>query len=529
MKKRSFLKSLLLIIGSFPLKIFSYQNKENITFDYGVASGDPTNSHIILWTKISKENNDDINIKWQVSSDIKFENIITSGTQKSSFTNNFTVKVDAEIPKEFNGKKIFYRFNHGDIFSEIGASSTLPSGNTNKFNIAFCSCSNYPAGFFNAYKEIAKNDDIDLVLHLGDYIYEYGRNVYPSEGSEEMGRMVEPPHEIISLDDYRKRYALYRSDEDLQDLHASKPMIVVWDDHEFTNNTWKKGAENHSTDEGVFEDRIYNAIKAYYEWMPIREHNNKSRIWRDFKVGNLFQLLMLDTRYLYRDKQLNINTYIDNGIIDKKKYKENLNKDRDLLGSEQHNWIKKTVNKKFKWSIFGQQLLIGPKHLPRLFRDFDSNELPNYLKNIIDIAGAKLPYNTDQWDGYPNEREQFYRNIEESQSSIILAGDSHDSWLSNLYDSKDKFVGIEIGAPSITSPNSIDTFGSKINMIEDAFIKENKNLKWINGRNKGYVQLTISNENVKVKYHYVSNVKSKKYTMLKPVTFTLSHNHPVNS
>ena len=299
MKKRSFLKSLLLIIGSFPLKIFSYQNKENITFDYGVASGDPTNSHIILWTKISKESNDDIYIKWQVSSDIKFENIITSGTQKSSFTNNFTVKVDVEIPKEFNGKKIFYRFNYGDNFSEIGTSLTLPSGNTNKFNIAFCSCSNYPAGFFNAYKEIAKNDDIDLVLHLGDYIYEYGRNVYPSEGSEEMGRMVEPPHEIISLDDYRKRYALYRSDEDLQDLHASKPMVVVWDDHEFTNNTWKKGAENHSTDEGEFEDRIYNAIKAYYEWMPIREHNNKSRIWRDFKVGNLFQLLMLDTRYLY--------------------------------------------------------------------------------------------------------------------------------------------------------------------------------------------------------------------------------------
>ena len=309
-----------------------------------------------------------------------------------------------------------------------------------------------------------------------------------------------------------------------------KPMIVVvWDDHEFTNNTWKSGAQNHSNNEGKFEDRTYNAIKSYYEWMPIRENKNKSRIWRDFKVGNLFQLLMLDTRYLYRDKQLNINSYINNGIIDKEKYREDLLKKRSLLGPEQQKWIKEKVNSKFKWSIFGQQLLIGPKHLPHLLRDFEISELPNYLKNIIDLAGAKLPYNTDQWDGYPNEREQFYRNIEASQSSVILAGDSHDSWLSNLYDKKEKFVGIEIGAPSITSPNSIDTFGEKINKIEDGFIQENSDLEWINGKNKGYVQLAISNEKINVKYHYVSTVKSKKYKSLEPFTFTIDHNQPLKS
>ena len=529
MEKRSFLKFLLMIFGALPLKLLSYPKNEKITFDYGVASGDPTNSHIILWTKVSKKNRNDIYIKWQVSNDINFEKIIASGSHISSFSDNFTVKVDAEIPQEFNGKKVYYRFNYENIYSDIGTTSTLPSDNPNKYNIAFCSCSNYPAGFFNAYKEIANNDDIDLVLHLGDYIYEYGRNVYPSTGSEEMGRVVEPPHEIITLDDYRKRYALYRSDEDLQNLHASKPMIVVWDDHEFTNNTWKNGAQNHSDNEGKFEDRIYNAIKSYYEWMPIRENKDKSKIWRDFKVGNLFQLLMLDTRYLYRDKQLNINSYINDGIINKEKYRKDLLKKRSLLGSEQQNWIREKVSEKFKWSIFGQQLLIGPKHLPQLLRDFKSSELPNYLKNIIDLAGAKLPYNTDQWDGYPNEREQFYRNIEASQSNGILAGDSHDSWLSNLYNNKDKFVGIEIGAPSITSPNSVDTFGEKINKIEDGFIQENRDLEWINGKNKGYVQLAISNENINVKYHYVSTVKSKKYKALQPFTFTIDHNQPLKS
>ena len=147
----------------------------------------------------------------------------------------------------------------------------------------------------------------------------------------------------------------------------------------------------------------------------------------------------------------------------------------------------------------------------------------------MDLAGAKLPYNTDQWDGYPNEREQFYRNIETSQSSVVLAGDSHDSWLSNLYDNSDNFVGIEIGAPSVSSPNSIDTFGERISIVEDAFIQENRDLKWSNGKNKGYVQLTISNEKIDAKYHYVSTVKSKKYEALQPIEFTINHNQPLKS
>ena len=533
MKKRSFLKSIILLIGSIPLKLFSYEDHEIISFSHGVASGDPTDSHIILWTKISKISKNDIVIKWQISTDIDFKDIVVSGSEKTNFDDNFTIKVDAEIPRELNGKKIFYRFSYGETHSRVGITSTLPSSDIasdiDKYNIAFCSCSNYPAGFFNSYKEIAKNDDIDLVLHLGDYIYEYGENVYPAEGSEQMGRIVDPKHEIVSLDDYRRRYALYRSDDDLQDLHASKPMIVVWDDHEFTNNTWKNGAQNHSKNEGKFEDRVLNAIKAYYEWMPIRENNDKSKIWRDFKVGNLFQLLMLDTRYLYRDKQLNINTYMKDGIVSKEQYRNDLNKERSLLGSEQQEWIKEKVSKKFRWSIFGQQLLIGPKYLPKLFRDFERSELPNYIKNIIDLAGAKLPYNTDQWDGYPNEREQFYRNIEASQSSVVLAGDSHDSWLSNLYDNSDNFVGIEIGAPSVSSPNSIDTFEERISIVEDAFIQENRDLKWINGKNKGYVQLTISNEKIDAKYHYVSTVKSKKYEALQPIEFTINHNQPLKS
>ena len=155
------------------------------------------------------------------------------------------------------------------------------NGNSNtpdQYNIAFCSCSNHPAGYFNAYQEMAKNEDIDLVLHLGDYIYEYDKDGYATEDSKRFNRVVDPKHEIVSLNDYRKRHAQYKSDLDLQALHKSKPMIAVWDDHEVSNDSWKDGAENHSPDEGSFSKRKEYAIQAYFEWMPIREKNNRKHI-----------------------------------------------------------------------------------------------------------------------------------------------------------------------------------------------------------------------------------------------------------
>ena len=292
MNRRLFFKALVLTIASFSFKIFPSKKKELISFDYGVASGDPTNTHVILWTKLTTPRSSNQEVNWEVSSDKDFLNTIVNGSYISEKENNFIVKVDAQIPIEHNAKKIFYRFESGGVYSEIGTTFTLPVKNPNKFNIAFCSCSNYPSGYFNAYKEMARDADVDLVLHLGDYIYEYSREGYASSDAKRMGREVNPSNEIISLDDYRKRYATYRSDKDLQLLHKSKPMIVVWDDHEITNDTWKLGAQNHSHDEGSFYDRKNNAIRAYYEWMPIREVKEREKIWRSFTVGNLINLMI---------------------------------------------------------------------------------------------------------------------------------------------------------------------------------------------------------------------------------------------
>ena len=527
MQRRSFLKFFTFLLTSLSFKVSSNNNNEKISFNHGVASGDPTNTNVIIWTRITKVSNTSIKVNWEISNDINFRKIIHSGTSKTSAHKDFTVKVDAKISKEYKGTPIFYRFICNNYFSPIGSTITLPVDNPDLFNLAFCSCSNYPAGFFNAYKEIAKNKEVDLVLHLGDYIYEYDKNGYASENSNELDRVSIPSNELISLKDYRLRHAQYKSDQDLQLLHKNKPMIVVWDDHEFTNNTWKNGAENHSKDEGIFLSRKINALKAYYEWMPIRENSNKTNIWRSFEVGNLFQLLMLDTRLISREKQLDINAFFKDGVFDYQSYEKNLQKPRKLLGNKQFSWVKNTLDKKYKWSIFGQQILIGPKYLPEALKKIDKSLIPEYMQIYLQLAGKKLPWNTDQWDGYPKEREKFYKIIQNSQSNIILAGDTHSSWLSNLYDAKENFIGIEIGTPSISSPNGVDLFGEYANQIDNQYIDENNNLIYTNSSFKGYALLSITKENAKVVYKYVSTVKSTDYKNIESPTFDIKHNQPI--
>ena len=526
MNRRSFLKGLLFISSIFTLKLTS-SSKNNISFDYGVASGDPTNTNIILWTRATPSINKNFQIEWELSSDINFKNILNSGTAFAKYSNDFTVKVDAIVPNAYRGKKVFYRFFTNNTYSEIGITKTLPTNNPDNYNIAFCSCSNHPAGYFNAYKEMAKNNEIDLVLHLGDYIYEYDKDGYATEDSKRFNRVVDPKHEIVSLNDYRRRHAQYKSDLDLQALHKSKPMIAVWDDHEFTNDSWKYGAENHQNDEGFFQSRKANAVKAYLEWMPIRENKSKLKIWRKFEVGNLFQLLMLDTRSIYRDKQLNIEDYFDGNTINKSKYKKDLSLERKLIGLEQILWIKNNLNKKFKWSIIGQQVLMAQVYLPTIFANMNKKILPDYLHKYLKIGGSNVPYNTDAWDGYPKERERLFNELKKANSVLVLTGDTHNSWLNNLYDKNNNFIGVEIGAPAISSPNTIDTFGSLTNAIEEGFVKENKNVKWTEGKHKGYALLKLTKDKSEVSFIYVNTVKSKVYEVIDTNKFNINPNRPI--
>tara|TARA_B100000965_G_scaffold88461_1_gene71811 strand:- start:346 stop:1059 length:714 start_codon:yes stop_codon:yes gene_type:complete len=236
---------------------------------------------------------------------------------------------------------------------------------------------------------------------------------------------------------------------------------------------------------------------------------------------------MLDTRSIYRDKQLNIEDYFDGNIINKSKYKRDLSVDRKLIGLEQILWIKNNLNKKFKWSIIGQQVLMAQVYLPSIFANMNKNILPDYLHKYLKIGGANVPYNTDAWDGYPKERERLFKELKKANSVLVLTGDTHNSWLNNLYDENNNFIGVEIGTPAISSPNTIDTFGSLTDGIEEGFIKENKNVKWTEGKNKGYTLIKLTKDKSEVSFVYVNTVKSKVYDVIDTNKFNVKPNTPI--
>lgn len=275
-------------------------------FTHNVASGDPMQDRVILWTRAVPTDGSarNLDLTWQVASDKDFSDIVSEGTVTAGPATDYTAKVDAAglAPAQ----TYFYRFIADTLESPTGRTRTLPATGLDPLTLAVVSCSNYPQGFFHVYKEIAKRD-VAAVLHLGDYIYEYPEGVYSNEEmTSDHGRRVDPKGEVLALEDYRRRYALYRTDPDLQAVHAAHPFICVWDDHEIANDTWRTGAENHNEGEGSFEDRKNAALRAYHEWLPIRENieGDQNRIYRSFEIGDLATLIMLDTRFVGREEPL---------------------------------------------------------------------------------------------------------------------------------------------------------------------------------------------------------------------------------
>ena len=307
LNRRQLLKGMSASLGLLALRGFEVQASAPAYFTHGVASGDPLADRVILWTRLIPGNGEHsaISCQWQVAKDRAFKQIVSTGMATTNSERDYTVKID--VAGLSPNSPYFYRFLSDDqLASPIGRTRTLPVGDIDQIRLGITSCSNYPQGYFNVYRHMAETD-IDLVLHLGDYIYEYAEGVYSNSlATETLGRKVEPSNEILSLEDYRMRYGLYRTDDDLQLVHARHPFVCVWDDHELANDSWKDGAENHSADEGDFQARMRSARQAYHEWMPIRTSSmgDQSAIFRSFKLGNLADLMMLDTRLHGRDRPL---------------------------------------------------------------------------------------------------------------------------------------------------------------------------------------------------------------------------------
>ncbi len=338
------------------------------SFSHGIASGDPSHSAVILWTRVTPSSEGDVKVSWEVATDSGFTDLVTNGEMVTTAERDYTVKVDA-IGLD-SGTAYYYRFTSGEITSEVGMTRTLSEGAVDSVKLAVMSCANFPAGYFNTYELAAQQDELDAVIHLGDYIYEYARGEYASENAAELDREVLPEGELFLLSDYRTRYGQYRGDASLQKLHAKVPFITVWDDHEVANDTWSDGAENHNEGEGSFDDRKAAALQAYFEWLPIRpwSEGNNEEIYRSFSFGDLVDLHMMDTRVLARNKPLDYADYIDpatQGIDSARFMADVTSTERTMLGQEQLQWLQQSLlTATGKWQVLGQQVLMGRMLLP---------------------------------------------------------------------------------------------------------------------------------------------------------------------
>ncbi|ELY1987625.1 alkaline phosphatase D family protein [Vibrio harveyi] len=505
------------------------------SFEYGVASGDPTQTQVIIWTRVTTAASY-VDVTWQVSRSEDFSTVEQSGTFTTDTSRDFTVKVDVQNLNP--STQYYYRFMVGETTSIVGMTQTLPEGSVDKASMAVVSCANYPAGYFNVYKEILKQhqtESFDVVLHLGDYIYEYGAGGYASEDAARLGREPSKGTECITLDDYRKRYAQYRQDQDLQALHAALPMIAVWDDHELANDAWKNGAENHQDNEGSFVDRRAAAAAAWTEWLPVRENTfSNMLIYRQFSFGDLINLMMLDTRLVGRDQpldyfSLNAPTMDAIGGL----VAQSRSADRELLGTEQLAWLMNAFNSQdAKWNVLGQQVLMSRMELPssvmlamfQLFNATDEQKMDallavnsaisNYLADPSSDT-IKLPYNLDAWDGYYVERERVYEIAKASEGHFVcLAGDTHNAWTSELKDVSNNPVGVEFATSSVSSPGLEEYLALEpvaIAQIEYTLPHLVSELQWTDIKQRGFMRVTFTPEKAQSTWYMLSSVKDKNY------------------
>ncbi|MGP1835236.1 alkaline phosphatase D family protein [Shewanella frigidimarina] len=526
-------------------------------FLQGIASGDPAADAVILWTRVTPDVEGDITVSWEVATDSSFSQLVTNGQMITNQNRDYTVKVDA-VGLEA-GQQYFYRFKAGETVSEMGQTRTLPEGSVASVKLAVMSCANFPAGYFNVYEMAAQQNDLDAVVHLGDYLYEYARGEYASEHAVELGREVLPAGELFLLDDYRTRYSQYRSDASLQKLHAKVPFITVWDDHEVANDTWKDGAENHNDGEGDFDQRKQAALQAYFEWLPIRpwSEGNHEEIYRSFNYGNLVDLHMLDTRVLARDKQLEYSQYIDatTGAFNSSTFLADVtDTDRTLLGQTQLLWLQQTLlQSTAKWQVLGQQVLMGKMLMPAAIAT-QQMSIPQFaeLGGLAQLAGRAqasdptltaeelaylqanqdkltqeviallqlpaIPYNLDAWDGYAYEREVILATAKSLQHNlVVIAGDTHNAWASDLTDSGGDIVGIEFATSSVSSPGLEYYLGlsdAEMPATEAAIVGLVADLKYANLKDRGYLLLTFTENEVRSDWQYVDTILDKTFVQL---------------
>ena len=507
-------------------------------FAHGIASGDPTDSSIILWTRISVDDaSGPIDIIWQISEEPDFETLSTSGTISTSAARDWTVKVDASALKP--GTSYYYRFKLGDTLSPIGRTKTLPKGAIDQARFAIVSCANWQEGYFNVYDHIARQDHFDALIHLGDYYYEYPARQTPASFAQKEGRLHNPSHEIISLSDYRIRHAQYRSDPALQALSAKMPIITIWDDHETSNDSWRMGAENHQENEGDWEARKQAALRAYYEWLPIRDPKagrTPEAIFRHYNYGDLLSLITVESRLVARDEPLVIDDYFDMIREDSgtQRFDKILNDpNREMLGQVQTDFIMDTLKASKEsgqvWRMLANQVIIGRVTSPDLTPHVQEDALASMekawdgVRDFVEFSQYNLPTYTDSWDGYPVARNKFYARAKSEgiRDLLFVTGDSHEFWVNDLTDGAGEKMGVEFGTTSVSSHTLADYMGPAAEDYALLMTQHNQDVRYYNPMRSGYIDLTLGRSKGTARLIQVDTVKSRTYNAGLSAQFTI--------
>jgi alkaline phosphatase D len=474
-------------------------------FAHGVASGDPLHDRVILWTRVTPPAvNASVAVTWVIARDPALRDMVAKGVFRTDAARDHTVKLD--VTGLAPATSYYYVFSALGRRSAVGRTRTLPLGDAvQRLRLAVASCSNHAAGLFNAYRQIARRADLDAVIHLGDYIYEYGPDVYGSQ------RVPDPPYEMVSLADYRRRHAQYKADADSQAMHRQHPLIAIWDDHEITNDAWTEGAENHTEGaEGSWAGRVSDALRAYYEWMPVRQPDaaDPRRQQRAFRFGDLVDLTMLEQRLQARSQQLPATIPVPglgSGFVQAGPF---LDPTRTLLGAEQEAWLAARLRSTpARWKLLGQGVMFA--HLKIV-----AAPLAN---------GGGVFVNSDQWDGYQPARDRLYEVLKGTAGQppvgncVVLTGDIHSGWASDLSqdpNNPDPANGgynaatgegsraVEFVTTSITSPGLNDPAGGTA-----AFLRSvNPHIKYVDLNRRGYNLLDITRERVVCEFWTVDTV-----------------------
>lgn len=466
-------------------------------FLHGVASGDPLTDRVVLWTRVSGSE-EPAEVSWTLARDPELREVVASGTTIASPERDFTVHVDPNGLEP--GATYHYGFEALGERSPVGRTKMLPAA-TEHLRLAMVSCAKFNAGFFNAYRRIAQQDDIDFVLHLGDYIYEVGNKPAPSQTpGADIGRPYVPDHECVTLEDYRARYAHYRGDPDIRAMHHAHPLIATVDCHEFADGAWREGSLEHREDaQGPWAARQAAAFRARWEWMPARPPDpaDPLRVWRSVPLGGLADLFLIDTR-THRDEPAKGEAAFDPS--------------RSQLGPEQKRWLLDGLDaSRAPWRILANSSIMAQAW---------SEKLPEDTRKVLGVVDFLLEDGSDrdpdQWDGYPAERDTFLAGLRdrEIRDVVVLSGDVHISMALELqrdpWDRSEEPVAVEFVTPSLTSQNVDDKMHweprTRSLEIERTMLEALPHLRWVDLDSHGYVVVDVTPERVSAEWRHVETV-----------------------